>query len=116
MPDYEELSPLAPWRSLRTTKRDWDKADPTLLGSLLTQLHLIRAFEEEVLVLAGEGLVHGPSGRRAARSAPSCRCAPPIRSAARIAAITSSSPRPCPMSARRAMTRAVRSRARCRRY
>jgi 2-oxoisovalerate dehydrogenase E1 component len=61
VPDYEELSPLAPWRSLRTTKRDWDKADPALLGSLLTQLHLIRAFEEEVLVLAGEGLVHGPA-------------------------------------------------------
>lgn len=61
MPSYEDLSPLAPWRVLSTTKRDWDKADPALLGSLLTQLHLIRAFEEEVLVLAGEGLVHGPA-------------------------------------------------------
>ncbi|MBU2091915.1 MAG: MFS transporter [Alphaproteobacteria bacterium] len=61
MPDYEDLAPLAPWRALRTTQRDWDSAAPALLGSLLTQMHLIRAFEEVVLVLAGEGLVHGPA-------------------------------------------------------
>ncbi len=28
---------------------------------MLAQLHLIRAFEETVLELAGEGLVHGPA-------------------------------------------------------
>ena len=36
-------------------------ADPALLAGMLAQLHLIRAFEETVLELAGEGLVHGPA-------------------------------------------------------
>jgi 2-oxoisovalerate dehydrogenase E1 component len=40
---------------------DWDAADPALLGTMLTELHLIRAFEEKVLELAGEKLVHGPA-------------------------------------------------------
>src|SRR5271168_1520070 len=40
---------------------DWKAADPALLATMLGQLHLIRAFEETVLELAGEGLVHGPA-------------------------------------------------------
>nr|WP_134495354.1 alpha-ketoacid dehydrogenase subunit alpha/beta [Microvirga pakistanensis] len=55
------LTAAAPWIELRTTQADWDAADPVLLGEILTQLHLIRAFEETVLNLAGEGLVHGPA-------------------------------------------------------
>ncbi|HEY6792766.1 MAG TPA: thiamine pyrophosphate-dependent enzyme, partial [Trebonia sp.] len=39
----------------------WKAADPGLLATMLGQLHLIRAFEETVLELAGEGLVHGPA-------------------------------------------------------
>ena len=50
-----------PWVSLRTTPADWRAADPELLAGMLVQLHLIRAFEETVLELAGEGLVHGPA-------------------------------------------------------
>jgi 2-oxoisovalerate dehydrogenase E1 component len=61
MPAYEDLTPRAPWKVLATTAEDWDKADPAMLGSMLTQLHLVRAFEEQVLELAGEGLVHGPA-------------------------------------------------------
>lgn len=49
------------WVELRTTDADWAKADPGLLGTMLTQMHLIRAFEEAVLDLAAEGLVHGPA-------------------------------------------------------
>lgn len=49
------------WIELTTTPADWKAADPALLGTMLTQLHLIRAFEETVLELAGEGLVHGPA-------------------------------------------------------
>src|ERR1700738_3627615 len=61
MPEKIALSPAAPWIEIRTTERDWDEADPQLLGTMLSQLHLIRAFEETVLELAGEGLVHGPA-------------------------------------------------------
>jgi 2-oxoisovalerate dehydrogenase E1 component len=31
---------------LSTTPADWKAADPELLGTMLAQLHLIRAFEE----------------------------------------------------------------------
>jgi 2-oxoisovalerate dehydrogenase E1 component len=44
-----------------TTKADWKDADPALLAGMLGELHLIRAFEETVLELASEGLVHGPA-------------------------------------------------------
>lgn len=55
------LSPAEGWVELQTTAADWKNADPQLLGTMLSQLHLIRAFEEQVLELAGEGLVHGPA-------------------------------------------------------
>ncbi|RUU64079.1 MFS transporter, partial [Mesorhizobium sp. M2C.T.Ca.TU.009.01.2.1] len=61
MPDYATLAPSAPWRELRTTRADWDDADPATLESMLVSAHLIRAFEEKVLDLAGQGLVHGPA-------------------------------------------------------
>ncbi len=61
MPKSVALSPASPWVELSTTDADWKQADPALLGTLLSHLHLIRAFEETVLELAGEGLVHGPA-------------------------------------------------------
>ena len=61
MPNSVALSPASPWVELSTTDADWKQADPALLGTMLSQLHLIRAFEETVLELAGEGLVHGPA-------------------------------------------------------
>ncbi|WP_100812114.1 thiamine pyrophosphate-dependent enzyme [Microbacterium sp. HA-8] len=61
MPKRKKLSTGVDWIELVTTKADWEAADPALLGTMLSQLHLIRAFEESVLELAGEGLVHGPA-------------------------------------------------------
>jgi 2-oxoisovalerate dehydrogenase E1 component len=61
MPKRRRLEPGSPWVELSTTAADWKSADPALLGTILSQLHLIRAFEETVLELAGEGLVHGPA-------------------------------------------------------
>ncbi|MFI7482023.1 thiamine pyrophosphate-dependent enzyme [Kocuria sp. M1R5S2] len=46
---------------LRTSQQDWDDAAPELLETMLVQLHTVRVFEEVVLQLAGEGLVHGPA-------------------------------------------------------
>jgi 2-oxoisovalerate dehydrogenase E1 component len=57
----KRLHPSAEWNELSTTAADWKAADPALLAAMLGQLHLIRAFEETVLELAGEGLVHGPA-------------------------------------------------------
>lgn len=61
MPDIIELAPAAPWQEIRSTAADWDQADPRGLLRMLHHLHLIRAFEETVLELESEGLVHGPA-------------------------------------------------------
>lgn len=61
MPKTTELKPLAPWVELASTQADWDALDPAVLDTMLAQLHLIRAFEEEVLVLAGQKLINGPA-------------------------------------------------------
>ncbi|WP_405476270.1 thiamine pyrophosphate-dependent enzyme [Streptomyces sp. NBC_00009] len=61
MPKHRQLDTQTPWVELSTTPADWKRADPALLAGVLAQLHLIRSFEETVLELAGEGLVHGPA-------------------------------------------------------
>src|SRR5260370_32306760 len=61
MARVKRLAPAAEWNELSTTAADWKAAEPALLATMLGQLHLIRAFEETVLELAGEGLVHGPA-------------------------------------------------------
>ncbi|MGY1814785.1 alpha-ketoacid dehydrogenase subunit alpha/beta [Blastococcus sp. SYSU D00820] len=61
MPEKQPLDPARSWVRLSTTPEDWKAADPQLLATMLGQLHLVRAFEETVLELAGEGLVHGPA-------------------------------------------------------
>jgi 2-oxoisovalerate dehydrogenase E1 component len=58
---HTPLEPAQPWIQVQATQEDWEAADPALLATMLGQLHLIRAFEETVLELAGEGLVHGPA-------------------------------------------------------
>ena len=57
----EPLQPLSPWVSLATGPAAWTSADPALLDTMLTSMVLVRAFEEKVLELAGQGLVHGPA-------------------------------------------------------
>lgn len=61
MSNTSSLQPDVPWVEFSSTEQDWAETDPTLLRTMLSQLHLIRAFEETVLELAGEGLVHGPA-------------------------------------------------------
>lgn len=61
MPKQRRLETGTPWVEFSTTAQDWKTADPALLATMLGQLHLIRAFEETVLELAAESLVHGPA-------------------------------------------------------
>ncbi|MFJ6199945.1 thiamine pyrophosphate-dependent enzyme [Micromonospora sp. NPDC092111] len=61
MPNSHPIEPSAAWTELAVTDADWDAASPELLSNMLSQLVLIRAFEEFVLELAAEGLVHGPA-------------------------------------------------------
>ena len=57
----QPLTPAVEWTELKVTDEDWDDASPSLLTAMLSQLILIRTFEELVLDLAGQGLVHGPA-------------------------------------------------------
>jgi len=61
MPEHHHLEMSAPWTELIVTESDWDAADPHWLTAAFAQLSLIRAFEEYVLGLASDGLIHGPA-------------------------------------------------------
>jgi len=61
MPTHQRLDPTVEWSELVATEADWDAAEPTLLTAMLSQLFIVRAFEEYVLELAGEGLINGPA-------------------------------------------------------
>src|SRR3979490_2419244 len=61
MPTSDNLAAGSPWVELQVSADDWDAADPDLLLRMLGQALWIRTFEEYVLELAGEGLVHGPA-------------------------------------------------------
>lgn len=61
MPRSTLLTPNVDWIELSTTDQDWKNADPALLKTMLVQMQIIRTFEESVLELAAEGLVHGPA-------------------------------------------------------
>ncbi len=61
MPVFTPLAPEAALIEIRATPADWAALAPDVLASILSQLHIIRAFEEEVLELAAEGNLHGPA-------------------------------------------------------
>ncbi|MEY4444355.1 MAG: hypothetical protein RL301_434, partial [Actinomycetota bacterium] len=60
MAKVSPLTALQPWVLFKSDENDWKSADPQLLTNLLGQIQLIRSFEEILLELAAEGLVHGP--------------------------------------------------------
>lgn len=55
------LEAAAPWIELSAEEKDWATADPDVLLQLLGRAQWIRSFEEYVLELASQGLVHGPA-------------------------------------------------------
>jgi 2-oxoisovalerate dehydrogenase E1 component len=61
MTEHNRLAAASPWVELVATDEDWDAAEPELLQTMLSQLVLIRTFEEYVLELAAAGLIHGPA-------------------------------------------------------
>lgn len=58
------VSPIAletPWQEIRSTADDWDQMGETALAGMHWRLHLVRAFEETLIELEAEGLLHGPA-------------------------------------------------------
>ena len=49
------------WARFEPTDADWESDNPTALVRMLEQLHIIRIFEEKVLQLKGEQILHGPA-------------------------------------------------------
>jgi 2-oxoisovalerate dehydrogenase E1 component len=60
MPKLVPLRTETPWLRIQSTEADWKKEKPPELARLLEQLFVIRRFEEKLLELKGEDLVHGP--------------------------------------------------------
>ena len=56
-----ELAATAPWVQVSTDAGDWASAGADVLLQLLGRAQWIRSFEEYVLELAGQSLVHGPA-------------------------------------------------------
>ncbi len=61
MPEFHDLTPKSFWREITVNDEDRNAIDPATGCTILAQLHLIRAFEEKVLDLAVQQLVHGPA-------------------------------------------------------
>ena len=60
MSKISNLATETPWFRLDTDDSDWRSEDALRLAGMLEQLLIIRHFEEKLLELHGEGLVHGP--------------------------------------------------------
>ncbi|MFE5564007.1 thiamine pyrophosphate-dependent enzyme [Amycolatopsis japonica] len=61
MSTRKNLSARSPWVEVATTADDWAALDPDLLLQMFARTLWVRSFEEYVLELAAEGLVHGPA-------------------------------------------------------
>jgi len=55
------LTPASSWHEISAEASDWESFDPAALQTMLCDMHLIRAFEEKVVELSAEGLMHGPA-------------------------------------------------------
>ena len=61
MPKTTKLKPLADWVEISATEKDWDVLGRSEAIKMHDRLHLIRAFEEMVLEMEQQGLIHGPA-------------------------------------------------------
>lgn len=60
MTKMKQLQLTAEWLEFSATAEDWDALGATELRKMLNHMHIIRAFEEEMLELDRQGLAHGP--------------------------------------------------------
>src|SRR5262249_7676997 len=61
MPKTTTMKPMAEWLQIESTAADWNAVGKDELMRMHFHLHLIRAFEEAVLQVNNDGLVHGPA-------------------------------------------------------
>ncbi len=73
MPKTTPLTPMAEWLQIESTPADWDAVGRDELLRMQFHLHLIRAFEEAVLQVHNDGLVHGPAHSSIGQERQGCR-------------------------------------------
>lgn len=61
MPQTSKLKPMSDWLEVRATEADWAKLGRDEALKMHDHLHLVRAFEEMVLEMEKQGLIHGPA-------------------------------------------------------
>lgn len=61
MPQTRKLKPLADWVEVSATEEDWARIGKAEALKMHHHLHLVRAFENMVLEMDREGLIHGPA-------------------------------------------------------
>jgi len=61
MPTLEPLTTTTTWARFIVTEDEMRNEDPAVLARMAEQLYLVRHFEEILLQLKGESLVHGPA-------------------------------------------------------
>lgn len=61
MAKTKKLSPMADWVEISATEAYWNKLGRDEAIKMHNHLHLVRAFEEMVLEIDGQGLIHGPA-------------------------------------------------------
>ena len=60
MAKAKKISLGVDWLEISATAADWNEIGKDECLKMLSHMHLIRAFEEEMIVLDNQGLVHGP--------------------------------------------------------
>lgn len=60
MPKQKDLVYASPWQEVKSSAKDWDAVGAGSLMRILQHMHIIRAFEEALIELDNQGLVHGP--------------------------------------------------------
>lgn len=61
MAKTRKLTPMAEWVEITATEADWVKLGKAEALKMHNHLHLVRAFEDMVLEMDGQGLIHGPA-------------------------------------------------------
>jgi 2-oxoisovalerate dehydrogenase E1 component len=79
-----DLRPEVPWLRAVETDADWKAVPPRELRRMFEQILLIRRFEENLLVLSTDGLLHGPAHSSIGQEGAAVGCMAVLRSEDKI--------------------------------